>query len=104
MIRRPPRSTLFPYTTLFRSAHDHGTLLAEEAQDGPLLPEIQRHEQLARLEPTEMEHRVQYRQGLHFEGPHLDGRLLEQAKPALDDGLGRAHGEHQALLFGAPED
>src|SRR3712207_8744116 len=23
MIRRPPRSTLFPYTTLFRSAVDH---------------------------------------------------------------------------------
>src|SRR3712207_7924721 len=23
MIRRPPRSTLFPYTTLFRSAHFH---------------------------------------------------------------------------------
>src|SRR3712207_6711073 len=23
MIRRPPRSTLFPYTTLFRSAQDH---------------------------------------------------------------------------------
>src|SRR3712207_7234067 len=23
MIRRPPRSTLFPYTTLFRSAPDH---------------------------------------------------------------------------------
>src|SRR3712207_7363169 len=29
MRRRPPRSTLFPYTTLFRSRHDHepfGTL------------------------------------------------------------------------------
>src|SRR5258708_20971911 len=26
MIRRPPRSTLFPYTTLFRSVHDHGGL------------------------------------------------------------------------------
>src|SRR3712207_8181034 len=25
MIRRPPRSTLFPYTTLFRSRHTHGT-------------------------------------------------------------------------------
>src|SRR2546422_7097704 len=25
MIRRPPRSTLFPYTTLFRSSPDHGT-------------------------------------------------------------------------------
>src|SRR2546430_10242967 len=24
MIRRPPRSTLFPYTTLFRSGSDHG--------------------------------------------------------------------------------
>src|SRR5947199_10176223 len=23
MIRRPPRSTLFPYTTLFRSGHSH---------------------------------------------------------------------------------
>src|SRR3712207_8143435 len=28
MIRRPPRSTLFPYTTLFRSAAAHGSLLA----------------------------------------------------------------------------
>src|SRR2546422_10484653 len=26
MIRRPPRSTLFPYTTLFRSAELRGTL------------------------------------------------------------------------------
>src|SRR2546422_7157532 len=28
MIRRPPRSTLFPYTTLFRSRHD--SLLSRE--------------------------------------------------------------------------
>src|SRR3712207_7849882 len=28
MIRRPPRSTLFPYTTLFRSFVDHGLLTA----------------------------------------------------------------------------
>src|SRR5256885_9001693 len=27
MIRRPPRSTLFPYTTLFRSVHDHADAL-----------------------------------------------------------------------------
>src|SRR5256885_12174078 len=26
MIRRPPRSTLFPYTTLFRSVHSIGTV------------------------------------------------------------------------------
>src|SRR5438874_3308063 len=29
MIRRPPRSTLFPYTTLFRSCGDDGGLDAE---------------------------------------------------------------------------
>src|SRR3712207_9213751 len=30
MIRRPPRSTLFPYTTLFRSHEDHRERLAGE--------------------------------------------------------------------------
>src|SRR2546425_1488922 len=29
MIRRPPRSTLFPYTTLFRSRYRPGTLILE---------------------------------------------------------------------------
>src|SRR2546430_6232768 len=29
MIRRPPRSTLFPYTTLFRSANTRGLWIAE---------------------------------------------------------------------------
>src|SRR5258708_31652412 len=33
MIRRPPRSTLFPYTTLFRSPfHGHGNLQADQFQ------------------------------------------------------------------------
>src|SRR5579864_9725465 len=32
MIRRPPRSTLFPYTTLFRSTPET-TMLIREAQD-----------------------------------------------------------------------
>src|SRR3712207_9481618 len=35
MIRRPPRSTLFPYTTLFRS--DHGGRLREHAGGRPHL-------------------------------------------------------------------
>src|SRR2546430_9113504 len=30
MIRRPPRSTLFPYTTLFRSRYDPATLKASD--------------------------------------------------------------------------
>src|SRR3712207_8583149 len=32
MIRRPPRSTLFPYTTLFRSCIDGGTLDAKKIE------------------------------------------------------------------------
>src|SRR2546426_6632844 len=33
MIRRPPRSTLFPYTTLFRSHVAHGVDRRERADD-----------------------------------------------------------------------
>src|SRR3712207_7293415 len=36
MIRRPPRSTLFPYTTLFRSGHDSVGPLEDEAFVGQL--------------------------------------------------------------------
>src|SRR5258708_18058001 len=33
MIRRPPRSTLFPYTTLFRSVRETRTSRSEDARD-----------------------------------------------------------------------
>src|SRR3712207_7054282 len=36
MIRRPPRSTLFPYTTLFRS-HEAGRLLRKENTIGDFI-------------------------------------------------------------------
>src|SRR5258707_11333311 len=36
MIRRPPRSTLFPYTTLFRSVEDLTPRLVEQLQLGDL--------------------------------------------------------------------
>src|SRR2546425_7689380 len=45
MIRRPPRSTLFPYTTLFRSPHHVGTeqraafAARQRLQVGPLVGE-----------------------------------------------------------------
>src|SRR2546421_1463499 len=35
MIRRPPRSTLFPYTTLFRSRHSHNPLVRYFRTLGP---------------------------------------------------------------------
>src|SRR2546422_3342029 len=36
MIRRPPRSTLFPYTTLFRSFHPHLRRVGAHPHDGAL--------------------------------------------------------------------
>src|SRR2546427_3507153 len=33
MIRRPPRSTLFPYTTLFRSPREVGSVLRREDEE-----------------------------------------------------------------------
>src|SRR2546425_9038605 len=35
MIRRPPRSTLFPYTTLFRSHREHGCVLGAVLREQP---------------------------------------------------------------------
>src|SRR2546422_7290202 len=57
MIRRPPRSTLFPYTTLFRSCevacrprlaadepHDEGATAGRVLRhDGPVLGELEPH-------------------------------------------------------------
>src|SRR2546427_1063585 len=40
MIRRPPRSTLFPYTTLFRSAAFHQALVAQKASVKIIAPKI----------------------------------------------------------------
>src|SRR2546429_9659312 len=39
MIRRPPRSTLFPYTTLFRS-HPHARIVRVDAAQALALPGV----------------------------------------------------------------
>src|SRR3712207_6939670 len=43
MIRRPPRSTLFPYTTLFRSAALRGVRPVAQREDRALRPARPRH-------------------------------------------------------------
>src|SRR3712207_8437088 len=63
MIRRPPRSTLFPYTTLFRSElaapdSDHRLRPLPPRQDGlpavPLHAEIGRFTGVDRVEPDDL--------------------------------------------------
>src|SRR3712207_7298478 len=49
MIRRPPRSTLFPYTTLFRSGvsdAEHARIAALAEQDVAALERVRGHEVL----------------------------------------------------------
>src|SRR3712207_7487533 len=38
MIRRPPRSTLFPYTTLFRSLSDYLSTILDDLDPGDIDP------------------------------------------------------------------
>src|SRR5256885_14546488 len=47
MIRRPPRSTLFPYTTLFRSERP----LEAQVGHGPPRPRLERHRGGGQLDP-----------------------------------------------------
>src|SRR5438093_3348362 len=55
MMRRPPRSTLFPYTTLFRSEHPAVLVMSEAPQDGRALERLE--VALARLRvPRSEEH------------------------------------------------
>src|SRR5256885_11530280 len=48
MIRRPPRSTLFPYTTLFRSLYLLGRLYVQKRENEKALSYLQR---ALRLQP-----------------------------------------------------
>src|SRR2546421_7450289 len=41
MIRRPPRSTLFPYTTLFRSSRQSGTDRSVFGSNGPVMQPLE---------------------------------------------------------------
>src|SRR3712207_8646609 len=47
MIRRPPRSTLFPYTTLFRSYKIMQTFGAAKVEPGKATPEVGKPKTLA---------------------------------------------------------
>src|SRR2546422_5137876 len=71
MIRRPPRSTLFPYTTLFRSrAHQPG--IDRGGQRDPRHPQ-QKEQQRSEEHTSELQSRL-----------HLVCRLLLEKKKALE--------------------
>src|SRR2546426_9997120 len=67
MIRRPPRSTLFPYTTLFRSFH------------------------VAAIEPGEQGHENPH--SYHHPAHHREQRVTDRAGAGLDSGPDPEPGE-----------
>src|SRR2546422_8169510 len=73
MIRRPPRSTLFPYTTLFRSAQLPGT-----PSPCPQCPPPKPAPETARYEARSEEHTSELQSRLH-----LVCRLLLEKKNGL---------------------
>src|SRR2546422_2183364 len=77
MIRRPPRSTLFPYTTLFRS-HDLGNLAhVAQAHELPGLARVGRHE-----DPPAIDHVVAR---IAFPGAHpYDVRVRGRERHSAD--------------------
>src|SRR5690349_23505480 len=62
MIRRPPRSTLFPYTTLFRSAVQH---VRGDARGAPADDRIVVVDALEQLRPRERRHLIDFRSEEH---------------------------------------
>src|SRR2546426_7409473 len=86
MIRRPPRSTLFPYTTLFRSRHDGRRV---DRGGGPRDPgreggAVARRRAARRAVPACLRHRTDHRSEEHtseLQSPcNLVCRLLLEKK------------------------
>src|SRR2546422_6916286 len=76
MIRRPPRSTLFPYTTLFRSALGKGIVYARGdvqvgdtaawLEDGDIRDVPSPGQRIARGQPRSEEHTSELQSRLHL--------------------------------------
>src|SRR3712207_8601175 len=73
MIRRPPRSTLFPYTTLFRSGR------TEEELAGLPLADLHRFEH------------VEHELGLHYLSLHHPAPLSSRARDRKSTRLNSSH-------------
>src|SRR3989454_11597695 len=54
MIRRPPRSTLFPYTTLFRSLRKRLPLMVGAQRERPPAPERVAEDEVEGAQPGEL--------------------------------------------------
>src|SRR2546422_6413184 len=73
MIRRPPRSTLFPYTTLFRSRRGHAQIEQHSVDTA----------RVQRVQPRSEEHTSELQSRLHIVCRLLLGKNKEFSHKAL---------------------
>src|SRR2546422_8991303 len=100
MIRRPPRSTLFPYTTLFRSQHAHrhaGACAGLEGIGEPPAGAVPADDVVLEVDPAlrprdQLQHRVQ---GARAFGVQLDPVAVDGPRAA-----GAVHGEGELVALG----
>src|SRR2546427_6946171 len=89
MIRRPPRSTLFPYTTLFRSP-------APRSREGLMI---------ARLPPVDRDQLVAMRRDLHqhpelgFEERRTSALVAERLRALGDRKSTRLNSSHSQISY-----
>src|SRR3712207_9138648 len=100
MIRRPPRSTLFPYTTLFRSEQEGGDVVGgEPGEPLPLL--LLRAEQPQRLGEADGLVRRQQRGDRRVPGAgHGQGPVVvDLAQPETDRKSTRLNSSHANISY-----
>src|SRR5258708_21612113 len=101
MIRRPPRSTLFPYTTLFRSwMEKSGKISQETEQTATRLDKITTMERGKLLEPVAVELRSEEHTSELQSPDHLVCRLLLEKKKKKTHNT--AHKQHQRQKRASP--
>src|SRR5260370_22643616 len=96
MIRRPPRSTLFPYTTLFRSNMQNFVLLKALGKCGRPVLLKRGHQQLLHRAARSEEHTSELQSHLNL----VCRLLLEKKKPA--HARRNAAGDRLCLATGTP--
>src|SRR3712207_7775505 len=100
MIRRPPRSTLFPYTTLFRSVGEEPDLVEEEgAPVGRLEEALLRVPRVGEGAPLVAEERSEEHTSELQSRQYLVCRLLLEKKPTW---RGRADSPSQLPTYAGP--
>src|SRR2546430_11749538 len=101
MIRRPPRSTLFPYTTLFRSHDPVGLDVRDVVEQQPRHRDHLQIVRAARVLPTaSLEDRVLDRKSTRLNSSHSQisyAVFCLKKKKSTDTGMATTRADHHSL-------